>query len=241
MEINSGVANNNSGVDNEDDRGVDPGEESPLTPTSEIPLISNDWYSSDDLLGDETTSQEANTTNYSPTSNPESSKRRDMYADTESTHGTSNMGDSTYYSPTSNPESSQQAGSYTGTANTQWTSNIDAQSSIYIGDTNDGSTSDEQADNADGGSQQDTLRLSKVIDSMKLRLSIDDSYTPMRGQRQAQYVDRKSNSVYTDDIEESGRVGTPHPHYKLFQKRLNNLVFNIDHLSLIYRYRLCKR
>lgn len=244
-----------SASDNKENLNQD--EESPLTPVSEIPLISNDWYSSDDILenvSNPDVDTMDNITDYSPVSNPESSKRRDSYAGTVSTHWTSNMGDTinyspsadtidctTDYSPNSRAGSSRHPGSYTGTANTQWTSNIDAQSSIFIADPNSTSSSEEKERDTDDESEQSRLRFSKVIDSMKLKLSIDEPFSTTCRQRRTLHEERKSNSLYGDDVTESSRIENPHPHYKLFQKRLNNLVFNIDHLSFIYRHRLCKR
>ena len=59
---------------------------------------------------------------------------------------------------------------------------------------------------------------------------------------------KKSNDVSGDDLlygsdDQLIEINTnyqPHPHFQLYQRRLNKFVLNIEHLSLIYRRKLHK-
>lgn len=166
-------------------------EDSPLTPVDEIPLISNDWTSSDDTLDDAV---------YSPKSNKESLLRIDS--------------------------------SYDGTIGSPWTSNIDDQSPSNDSDRNEESKSYKK--------DKRSSSMNNVVGSLDFKFSSSDSCNSISGLKNSctyNNVDNQINIPRVDNTQQS----EPHAHFRLFQKRLNKLVFNVEHLSFIYKRKLNKK
>ncbi len=176
-------------------------DDSPLTPVEDIPLISNDWNSSDDVL------DSSKSSNYKDQHN---SSDRDSY----------------------------------GVDGSPWKSNIDIQS--------------QRSSKLSFGTRTDTKgnSIDNDIGSFEFKLSsstsnsisgMGRSYPHANGFVRHRLKSRDGSMMIdynTNSADKTTSIDTsqlPHPHYRLFQQRMNKLVFNVEHLSLIYRHKLYNR
>lgn len=214
---------------------VDTDIDSPLTPVEDIPLIADDWSTSDESVVVKNTQK-----------TPIATKRKTLLTKrSKSSNIDSDFGRDTESGFSFNDSQSQ------GSRETDWTSHIDFNSSKYsksdfeYTSPSSDETPSKKKETKPVNARRKSVhsRKNDVSGSLPVTPSISNSISGMSHGSFVYKIDEDTYSEIGDTMEypaldEIVQRVAPHPHYRLSQRRLNRLVLNPDHMSPLCRRKM---